>query len=70
MKQHFLNVAVFVGILLIPQVAFAYLDAGTGSQILQIAIASLIGATLMFKSGWQRIKALFRKIFPDDSEGK
>lgn len=76
MKQRFFSaiaragVLILFGALLLPQLALAYLDAGTGSQILQIAIASVIGVAFVFKSGWQRIKILFRKLFPNDKKGE
>lgn len=71
MKKNFLNIIILSGILLIvPQVAFAYLDAGTGSQILQIGVATFIGAVFVFKAGYQKIKALFRKILSHDSKRK
>lgn len=43
--------------------AYAYLDPGTGSIILQ-GIIAFFAAALAFMSGtWMKIKALFRKIF-------
>ncbi|MBI5413062.1 hypothetical protein HZA42_01790 [Candidatus Peregrinibacteria bacterium] len=71
MKKHFLKIIILSGILLItPQVAFAYLDAGTGSQILQIGVATFIGGIFVFKAGYRKIKALLRKILFHDSKGK
>lgn len=58
MKQHFIGTV------------FLYLDAGTGSQILQIAVATAIGAAFGFKTGWQRIKLFLKKIFSDADSGK
>jgi hypothetical protein len=39
----------------------AYLDPGTGSMILQMIIAGLIGASFFIKIYWNRLKALFTK---------
>lgn len=39
--------------------AYAYLDPGTGSFILQTLIAALFGALFVLKSYWLRIKGWF-----------
>jgi hypothetical protein len=38
----------------------AYLDPGSGSFILQILAASLLGALFLVKTYWQKITAFFR----------
>ena len=43
------------------QDAAAYLDPGTGSFILQIVVASFLGALLTVKTWWYRLKNLFKK---------
>lgn len=48
--------------------AFAYLDPGTGSYLLQILIAALAGSFFAIKMKWQSIKMLFSK--KKDSEKK
>ncbi len=40
---------------------YAYLDPGTGSIILQGAIAAIAGAAFTLKLYWNRIKAFFFK---------
>ena len=52
---------VVFGVLLFPEPAHAYLDPGTGSYIFQILIASVIGGTVVFKSGWGRILKFFKR---------
>lgn len=42
--------------------AHAYLDPGTGSMMLQIVIASLIGGLFALKGYWSRIKSFFSNI--------
>jgi len=42
--------------------AHAYLDPGTGSMILQIVIASLVGAVFALKGYWSRIKEFFSNL--------
>jgi len=39
--------------------AHAYLDPGSGSFIIQILLAGLMGAALMTKIYWARIKSFF-----------
>ena len=46
-----------------PADAFAYLDPGTGSYIVQLAIGFLLGSLWAIKMGWHRIKAFLRKSF-------
>ena len=44
-----------------PLTAFAYLDPGTGSIILQGLIAALAAAGLVMKAYWYKIKSFFGK---------
>jgi hypothetical protein len=41
--------------------AHAYIDPGTGSYILQIVIAGLVGAAFTFKLFWKRLQVFFSK---------
>ena len=41
--------------------AHAYLDAGTGSMILQLLIAGVAGALVMIKVYWYKLKRLFTR---------
>ena len=50
-----------------PRPAYAYLDPGTGSYIMQIIIATLIGASVAIKLFWRNIKTFLKNLF---SEGK
>lgn len=40
---------------------FAYLDPSSGSFLLQIIIASVLGALFVVKSYWKKITGVFRK---------
>ena len=40
-----------------------YLDAGTGSIIIQALIAGSLGALVALKIFWSRIKTFFKKLF-------
>jgi hypothetical protein len=50
-------------LLTIPRQAFAYLDAGTGSYIIQMLIAVVVGGLFIIKMWWKKIIALFRGLF-------
>jgi hypothetical protein len=48
----------------------AYLDPGSGSYLLQLLIAGLLGSLFVIKASWGRIKNFFRRLFSrqdDDS---
>ena len=51
-----------------PVQAHAYLDPGTGSYFIQIALAVLVGALFAVRLFWGRIKAFFRKLFSKEVE--
>jgi hypothetical protein len=52
---------VFCAFLLIPKPAFAYLDPGSGSYLIQIIIASVAGGGVLVKTQWRNIKKIFTK---------
>ncbi len=39
--------------------AYAYIDPGTGSLIIQLVIGALAAASLFFKNFWLRVKSIF-----------
>jgi hypothetical protein len=47
-----------------PPIVFAYLDPGTGSYLLQLAIAGALGASYAVRHFWARIKGLFSRSSP------
>jgi hypothetical protein len=49
--------------LLFPSEAHAYLDPGTGSYILQIALAALVGTLFAIRLFWGRIKSAVGNLF-------
>jgi hypothetical protein len=53
--------AVPVLVMLFPGVAHAYLDAGTGSLILQVALAGILTALYTAKVYWQQLKIFVAK---------
>lgn len=62
-----LIVAVLV-CLIFPRPAYAYLDPGTGSYILQLLIAGLLGAAFAVKLFWKNIRAFFTGLFSSEEE--
>jgi len=47
----------------------AYLDPGSGSFLLQLLIAGLLGAALVLRTQWSKIKKFFnRKIVKEETE--
>lgn len=60
---------VFLALLLaVPRPAHAYLDANTGSLILQILVGGLAGVALVGKLAWHRIARFFGLARPEDEE--
>ena len=57
-----------ISLLLIPANAHAYLDAGTGSYIIQMLIAAFLGGLYMVKMYWQKIMLFFSRLFSKQSE--
>lgn len=53
---------VFFGSFFSPM-AFAYIDPGTGSLILQVAIATIMGALFTIKLYWYKFKYMVLKFF-------
>jgi hypothetical protein len=57
---------VLVAVLLLAIVsapAYAYLDPGSGSYLLQILLAGLLGALFTLKVFWKRIVSFFAQLF-------
>ncbi|MDI7275208.1 MAG: hypothetical protein QME94_04445 [Anaerolineae bacterium] len=50
-------------LLAFPPPAHAYLDPGTGSLVVQLLVAGLLGVALTVRLFWRRIKAAFVRLF-------
>jgi hypothetical protein len=61
-------VLALVGGPIVPGIAHAYLDPGTGSAVLQIVIATLMGALFVTKTYWRKLVTFFRGSSADVSE--
>ena len=48
----------------------AYLDPGSGSFILQLLLAALVGSIFIIKSYWKKIAGYFRKLFTRRGSGE
>jgi hypothetical protein len=48
----------------------AYLDPGSGSYLLQLLIAAILGAGLAVRMYWGRIKTIFGRKNPDEPTDK
>jgi len=53
-------------IVLMTESAWAYLDPGTGSLILQSLIAGVAGAMVVGRLYWEKLKVYFSSIFSAD----
>lgn len=51
----------FVGLVFAPS-AFAYIDPGSGSYIIQILIASFLAVSVAVATFWKRLRLFFGKL--------
>ncbi|MBI4847172.1 MAG: hypothetical protein HY808_01155 [Nitrospirae bacterium] len=63
MKYKNLILTILMLVIIFPSIAYAYLDAGTGSYILQLILAAFFGGLFAIKLFWNKIKNIFRNIF-------
>jgi hypothetical protein len=69
MLFHMFNSSIFTSLLAaLPGKAAAYLDPGSGSFILQVIIASLVGIGFTLRAYWGKITKFFRKDGQDELE--
>ncbi|MBT3311504.1 MAG: hypothetical protein HN737_08310 [Desulfobacterales bacterium] len=62
-------ISVSAAILLAAQNAYAYIDPGTGSMILQVVIGVVVGSAMAVKMSWRRIKSFwFRMVGKETSD--
>lgn len=59
MKAPIISVA---AILIFPLQAFAYLDPGTGSYVLQVVVGALLGGAFAVKAFWKNIRSFITDI--------
>lgn len=64
LKKHKLSLLVlFILTLTFSKSAYAYLDPGTGSVMLQGLLAGIVSGLAIVKIYWQRLKSFFMGIF-------
>jgi len=56
------------GLLLISQNAHAYIDAGTGSYVIQIILAAAVGGIYTIKIYWKKLIGFFRSSSKDNDD--
>ena len=72
-KTRLPNSGILLSVPLLPlpfQIFHAYIDPGTGSLIIQVLIASSIGALFLIKVFWGKVKAFLNSLFTRFGEKK
>jgi hypothetical protein len=64
--SHFKFLGLIVGLISFTTPAYAYLDPGTGSMLIQGLIAGIAAIVSFSSIYWQKIKAFFSKHEPDN----
>ena len=59
---------IFLAVVLLPRNAHAYLDAGTGSMLIQALVASAAAVMVVVRLHWSRIMRFFGRMPPELSE--
>ena len=62
MKKTNLIILILLIAVISPLPAYAYLDPGTGSMVIQVLIASLAAVGVAVKSFWTQIKIFFSRL--------
>ena len=70
MARLFVVFLLFSSMLAFPGQALAYLDPGSGSFLLQMLLAALVGGLYTIKLYWARVKAFFNRSSSEVSEDK
>lgn len=72
LKTRLTNSGVLLSVFLLPlpsQSVHGYIDPGTGSLVLQVLIASFVGALFLIKIYWGKLKAFFNNLFSKARKG-
>jgi hypothetical protein len=57
----------FLFLLVLPNIVFAYIDPGSGSAIMSAIIGFFVAIGLVIKTFWYKIKAFFTGKKPEDN---
>ena len=52
------------------KIIFLYIDPGSGSYLIQVIIAAVLGVAIYFKNFWFKIKSFFTKKKQENEEEK
>lgn len=52
-----------------PKDAYAYLDPGTGSMLVQVLIGGILGSLYFIKLYWKKLRSFVRKKFNKNKDG-
>ena len=55
-------------VLITPGRAWAYLDPGTGSYVIQVVLAALFGALVTLRLYWQKVRDWFKGTTPGNND--
>lgn len=61
-------IVTIVAVIITYENAYAYLDPGTGSYLLQLLLAGLLGGLLAVKMFWRNLKAFFSNLFSKNND--
>lgn len=64
----FFIVSILLVVFVFESSAWAYLDPGTGSMVLQLLLGGIAGAVVILKLYWSRFVGLFRGSAREESE--
>ena len=68
MSKSVLSIFLVLIVITYSQSAVAYLDPGTGSFMIQMLIAGIMGALFTIKLYWFRLKAFLTRLFGRDTD--
>lgn len=57
-----LTLLIALSLFIFPQSTYAYINPGTGSYIIQVIIAALVGGLFVIKIFWNKVKKLFHDL--------
>ncbi len=62
-RSHRVLLLLGLSLLLLPSVAQAYLDPGTGSYVLQLLLGTALGGLFALGVFWRRVLAFIKRLF-------
>lgn len=62
--------SLFVFTALVPKTTYAYVDSGTGSYVVQVVIATILGGMFAVKMYWKKMRSFVEKFFSKNDNEK